>query len=690
MSRKDNKHKSLQVADAELLPGYQVGRLRVVYEEGGTGPYYINCGQPADSSDQPDMRHVTTNIHEALIVIFTSSPEPHQIMCTNSRRPHSWNLGIQLFPVDISEFHSLVGAWGATVPFSAKVPNTGQYQIVSSLWNVLSDGTLRATLTELKRVSGDHYTMLVPSESYLTTTVYAEIPGPTISFVKDPGVTRAFHPASGHPIARARLFAAFALVDAPAQPGAVGIPPSSLLSVLYSTANYLITAMANKPGPENEPDSGESEAMRETNPLLIPEILIRILEFANPGEKATAARVCRRWSDPALEALWQDLPDLGPFLKIFVLLKDITTPRMSPAATLERIKSYSARVRTLRFKSSNSSIHEDDIAEVYRALCNGTLQQYLPMVSLPSSGVFPNLRTLEWTARQRQDHGKDALGAVSHFICPSLKHLHISGTFRPLGWGFLWSPKVDCAPFFGTLNAMEGLRLESLEFRVLNFAKEPTQDNEVALFLHRHQHTLLHFRTWTTNFVRHFQKDLCGLSRLRSLEVNAGDQLEASAFIEGLASGAPEMERSALPISPVRFEKLQLLYIQSSAEPEDPEELVRYFADILPPEAIFKGGYDSWKQIVDTLERARANHPETLQEQYGEIIEVACPRLSATDVDVGPFVEPCGCLQNSEKLERTASLWDWSLSKIRTGAWAGDCRLLVQGFGSEKKAPVSP
>ncbi|KAG8897203.1 hypothetical protein FRC00_004669, partial [Tulasnella sp. 408] len=52
----------------------------------------------------------------------------------------------------------------------------------------------------------------------------------------------------------------------------------------------------------------------------------------------------------------------------------------------------------------------------------------------------------------------------------------------------------------------------------------------------------------------------------------------------------PNIRSSSHPISPVRFEKLQLLYIQSIFTPEDPEGLAQYFAQILPREAIFRAG----------------------------------------------------------------------------------------------------
>ncbi|KAG8901513.1 hypothetical protein FRC00_006585 [Tulasnella sp. 408] len=440
------------------------------------------------------------------------------------------------------------------------------------------------------------------------------------------------------------------------------------------------------------------EPVRETDPLRIPEVLIGILEFTSPGGKATAARVCRRWCDPALNTLWQDLTDVVPFLNILALLKNIQNPRMSPAETLERIKSYGARVQTLQCIASNASIHESGTAEVYQALCRGELQQYLPTVSIPSSGLFPNLRTLEWRAEQTQPHTENTLDAVSYFLCPSLKHLYVSGIVEQVGYqqqpGFIMGPAINCVPFFRKLNAMEGLRMESLELRMREYADELTQDHEVGLFLRRHRGTLMHFHTWSPEFVRLFQKEIWELTRLQSLEVVTDEELQASRFIEGLADGAPEWQglwdalkrlrkltklhlevpeieeleegdvrsmkeawpalsylyilqklggwrhrsdglsqnflsavthhfsqslttlglcfepnkRSVHPISPVRLEKLQLIYIQSFSTVEDPEGLVRYFTQILPVGAILEGdpGYE-WDGVAHRLERARDN-----------------------------------------------------------------------------------
>ncbi|KAG8934817.1 hypothetical protein FRC01_000085 [Tulasnella sp. 417] len=312
--------------------------------------------------------------------------------------------------------------------------------------------------------------------------------------------------------------------------------------------------MAMKSSQEPEPHYQTLESVREINPLRIPEILLRVLELASPGAKATAACVCRSWSSPALDMLWQNLTDVAPFLKIFALLKQIDSSRISSAEALERIKFYGARVQTLRFDASNSSIlHERGAAEVYQALCEHTLEQYLPTVPIPSSGLFPNLHTLIWKSRPQQGYKEETLDAVSYFLSPSLKHLYASDFLEPRSELpsrrdlLLALMGARSAPFFRTLNAIDGLRLQSLELRIRK-SGELTEDHEVGPFLRQHQDSLQHFHAWDTNLVNLFQNEILGLSRLRSLELVTSNEPQALGFINGLADRTPEMEALRLTI----------------------------------------------------------------------------------------------------------------------------------------------
>ncbi|KAG9043535.1 hypothetical protein FS837_009410 [Tulasnella sp. UAMH 9824] len=92
--------------------------------------------------------------------------------------------------------------------------------------------------------------------------------------------------------------------------------------------------------------------------------------------------------------------------------------------------------------------------------------------------------------------------------------------------------------------------MESLELRMREYADELTQDREVGHFLHRHRGTLLHFYTWSPEFVRLFQNEIWELRGLRSLEVLADEELQAPRFIEGLADVVPEVEFLRLTVLP--------------------------------------------------------------------------------------------------------------------------------------------
>ncbi|KAG8933555.1 hypothetical protein FRC01_008298 [Tulasnella sp. 417] len=118
-SRELSKPVPLARAYDPSLPGCQMGRLLVVYEEGRWGPHYISASQS-----------VTSNVHEALIVTF--------------------------------------------------IPSSGVHQIARD-YNI-------------------------PSEDYYSTaTVYVDISGQSISFVKDSDTPKTTHPTSELQIMRARI-----------------------------------------------------------------------------------------------------------------------------------------------------------------------------------------------------------------------------------------------------------------------------------------------------------------------------------------------------------------------------------------------------------------------------------------------------------------------------------------------------
>ncbi|KIO15344.1 hypothetical protein M407DRAFT_35105 [Tulasnella calospora MUT 4182] len=121
------------------LPGYYMGRLRVLYEDPRPGPHWIRANQSP--------RHVTSDPQEALIVTFISSSESHHIGCFNSADP---KLGVEVDRCDLDKLYLLHTTSGRAVSFSG---DGSRYQVISGIWSISADGTLNPTL---------------PSERYLS------------------------------------------------------------------------------------------------------------------------------------------------------------------------------------------------------------------------------------------------------------------------------------------------------------------------------------------------------------------------------------------------------------------------------------------------------------------------------------------------------------------------------------------
>ncbi|KAG8913397.1 hypothetical protein FRC00_002485, partial [Tulasnella sp. 408] len=192
---------------------------------------------------------------------------------------------------------------------------------------------------------------------------------------------------------------------------------------------------------------------------------------------------------------------------------------------------------------------------------------------------------------------------------------------------------------------MDGLIMESLELQMGGFQQVLTKDDEVELFLRRHQKSLLRLRTWDADLPRKWQElwdALKGLRKLTKLYLETptigglgegdvksmkeawptlsslyilqkwrwfreppeagGVERDPSMLLSLLAVAhttrplfGPNIHSSSHPISPVQFEKLQVLCIQPIFTPKDPEGLAQYFAHILSREAIFSAGpHNGW------------------------------------------------------------------------------------------------
>ncbi|KIO16096.1 hypothetical protein M407DRAFT_34271 [Tulasnella calospora MUT 4182] len=172
------------------LSGFQMGRLRVLYEEGGQRFHYVSASS----------KRATSNILEALIVTFIPSSEPHQLVCFNCGDP---KLCINLCPPNLSEWVLRPEHYLALLILIGNLAG----QTPSSRWRFL----LRQARFFLDPNFKTYYLGekgYIPSEYYSTTLVYVDISGVSISFAKDSDNSRPLRATSTFselPIVRARI-----------------------------------------------------------------------------------------------------------------------------------------------------------------------------------------------------------------------------------------------------------------------------------------------------------------------------------------------------------------------------------------------------------------------------------------------------------------------------------------------------
>ncbi|THH29010.1 hypothetical protein EUX98_g5183 [Antrodiella citrinella] len=126
----------------------------------------------------------------------------------------------------------------------------------------------------------------------------------------------------------------------------------------------------------------------------IPEIVELILSFLDDASNASNARVCKKWSDIALNLLWREVPDIQPLFEILSPLEQVPGRRSLAevgylftrklgVSDWERLSRYSRRVRAL--------VHGPDWPKPVSTLAFDEVAR-----SRPTLHILPNLRSLAW------------------------------------------------------------------------------------------------------------------------------------------------------------------------------------------------------------------------------------------------------------------------------------------------------
>ncbi|KAF8151349.1 hypothetical protein B0H34DRAFT_861875 [Crassisporium funariophilum] len=131
-------------------------------------------------------------------------------------------------------------------------------------------------------------------------------------------------------------------------------------------------------------------AQRMHRVLCIPELLDMVFTLLEPSSNAVNARVCKVWSDIALDSLWKDMADLHRLFGILAPLRkteeeEYEFDRMPETEDWIRFEKYGRRVRRLVYRASNSHTLKqsvfDDVGRTRTRL-----------------DIFPNMHTLYWKA----------------------------------------------------------------------------------------------------------------------------------------------------------------------------------------------------------------------------------------------------------------------------------------------------
>ncbi|KAG9043713.1 hypothetical protein FS837_009219 [Tulasnella sp. UAMH 9824] len=188
---------------------------------------------------------------------------------------------------------------------------------------------------------------------------------------------------------------------------------------------------------------------------------MHILQNLGKPELATAARVCRAWTDVALGMLWEELESVHPIMALLEPIKRIengwTWENGFPSGNWTRFTSYAKRVRSLSYCAS---IESGDNRFSDR-MCSQVPAKWLCYVaSHHGRYLLPEIRRIDWNCCE-----DDQLEMIIPFISPKINDVRIRA---------LW----DVSP-----RAMDGL-LRALRIllpsgvRVFHFISHETEPEE--------------------------------------------------------------------------------------------------------------------------------------------------------------------------------------------------------------------
>ncbi|KAG8913891.1 hypothetical protein FRC01_004337, partial [Tulasnella sp. 417] len=180
--------------------------------------------------------------------------------------------------------------------------------------------------------------------------------------------------------------------------------------------------------------TAESEGMPVATPsatvraLSIPELLFVIFAFSEKPELARSARVCKDWSDAALDELWKDLDSIFPLLELVLDLDLLRTASHNSAtpeayedissalanADWSRFYSHAKRVQSLEYVEGHDYRELEDMPALGSSVI-GVICLHYPY----GPCLLPHLRKALWYS------GSGSALSILPFLPKDLAHLDL-------------------------------------------------------------------------------------------------------------------------------------------------------------------------------------------------------------------------------------------------------------------------
>ncbi|KIO32387.1 hypothetical protein M407DRAFT_18698 [Tulasnella calospora MUT 4182] len=209
----------------------------------------------------------------------------------------------------------------------------------------------------------------------------------------------------------------------------------------------------------------EQVAVATARTLAIPELLYIIFSFSDAPELARSARVCKNWSDRALDELWRDLDSVFPLLEL-LMDSELVRAASRDSADLEVVSSALANADWPRFHSYAKRVQFFHFDNLDTPLLEYGLMGSICLHHPYGPSLLPRLRRLDWST------GWSALLMIP-FLSEDSTHLNLE----------LYS--ASDAQIKETFNALRNRTLKLRTFRLDTKAFGAASESALALWLEK-------------------------------------------------------------------------------------------------------------------------------------------------------------------------------------------------------------